>query len=519
RDLAGVRPFYYYSDDSRLVFASDLPAVAAAAGMSRQLNKMYSSGWAQRSILANDETAYAGIFRLPAAHVIVITRDKKRTWAWWTPDQVTELDLPDENQYAERLQQLLYQAVTCRLQAPCQVGAHLGGGLSSSSVAVIAARRLRSQGRELVAIHGLHKTAEEVPGDERQNVETICSQEGIDCHYAQPIDVYDAAFTRIRHSGDRPPGILLRERRVRETARQQGAHVLLTGLGGQGIVSNSGCFDEELLRGNLLGFWKMLRQYKQLRKGLTISFFIRKSMYGRRLRKLRKWVRSGFKAPSKPKPPIGLLNSPQVWQASFLDRQQPSSRAPQKSLGAGKVVGVRTAQIRKLTGLVSHLEGWTASGRQDQIEYRYPLLDRRVIEFALSIPGNLYLHNGFSKWIFRESLGGILPDSIRWHTGLGKPALQLDRTRINREFSRDLMQPLLRQLLTENWDWQCLDPQAARQIVEAAGRAELPDGSWWSAPLQALNVEMFFNHQLHESVSEQLQNRTIGKKVSRARAA
>ncbi|MEK6248629.1 MAG: hypothetical protein N2C12_10650, partial [Planctomycetales bacterium] len=46
RDLAGVRPFYYYSDDSRLVFASDLPAVAAAAGMSRQLNKMYSSGWA-----------------------------------------------------------------------------------------------------------------------------------------------------------------------------------------------------------------------------------------------------------------------------------------------------------------------------------------------------------------------------------------------------------------------------------------------------------------------------------------
>ncbi len=36
------------------------------------------------------------------------------------------------------------------------------------------------------------------------------------------------------------------------------------------------------------------------------------------------------------------------------------------------------------------IESWTAVGHDKNIEYTYPLLDKRIIEFSLAIPEELY---------------------------------------------------------------------------------------------------------------------------------
>ena len=47
------------------------------------------------------------------------------------------------------------------------------------------------------------------------------------------------------------------------------------------------------------------------------------------------------------------------------------------------------------------------------IEARVPMLDYQLAEFAVNCPPSLKLRDGWTKWILREALRGILPEAVR----------------------------------------------------------------------------------------------------------
>jgi asparagine synthase (glutamine-hydrolysing) len=47
-------------------------------------------------------------------------------------------------------------------------------------------------------------------------------------------------------------------------------------------------------------------------------------------------------------------------------------------------------------------------------EIRLPFLDHRLVELALSLPNNMKMKNGWTKWIMRQTLIGKLPKEIVW---------------------------------------------------------------------------------------------------------
>jgi asparagine synthase (glutamine-hydrolysing) len=46
------------------------------------------------------------------------------------------------------------------------------------------------------------------------------------------------------------------------------------------------------------------------------------------------------------------------------------------------------------------------------IETRVPLLDHKLVEFAATIPPELNLHNGTTKYVLKQAMRGILPEEI-----------------------------------------------------------------------------------------------------------
>ena len=46
------------------------------------------------------------------------------------------------------------------------------------------------------------------------------------------------------------------------------------------------------------------------------------------------------------------------------------------------------------------------------LEVRYPFMDRRLISFCLSLPNDQKLKNGISRYILRNAMKGIIPDSV-----------------------------------------------------------------------------------------------------------
>jgi len=52
-------------------------------------------------------------------------------------------------------------------------------------------------------------------------------------------------------------------------------------------------------------------------------------------------------------------------------------------------------------------------GALHHIENRYPFFNLELIKFLSSIPIDLLIRNGTSKWILRESMRGIMPEKLR----------------------------------------------------------------------------------------------------------
>jgi asparagine synthetase B (glutamine-hydrolysing) len=69
-------------------------------------------------------------------------------------------------------------------------------------------------------------------------------------------------------------------------------------------------------------------------------------------------------------------------------------------------------------------ERWDLAGVANQVEVRHPYFDRRLVEFCMSLPGDQHFRNGWTRWIVRRSLEGVLPDPVRWRPG--KAAISQD---------------------------------------------------------------------------------------------
>ena len=51
-------------------------------------------------------------------------------------------------------------------------------------------------------------------------------------------------------------------------------------------------------------------------------------------------------------------------------------------------------------------------GAINGIEIRLPFMDKRVVEFCLTVPGNEKFKGGITRAYFRESMSGITPDEV-----------------------------------------------------------------------------------------------------------
>jgi asparagine synthase (glutamine-hydrolysing) len=79
--------------------------------------------------------------------------------------------------------------------------------------------------------------------------------------------------------------------------------------------------------------------------------------------------------------------------------------------------GVRRMQVSLLEfgHLQYRMESWAAHGAALGLTYTFPLLDRRIMEFALSLPGRMFFRDGWKRWLYRTAMEGILPDVVRWN--------------------------------------------------------------------------------------------------------
>jgi asparagine synthase (glutamine-hydrolysing) len=466
RDVAGVRPFYYrYYGGRGLVFSSDLrsliahPRVPAALDL-QYVRTLFDSAMAFRP---PSRTLVEGALKLPAGHCLELTAAGLRVWRYWRPVDLPPLDYPDSRDYVEQLRALLEHAVSSRIPPDeDQVGAHLSGGLDSSSLAVLAARELRATQR----LTGFSwappwSTVPEVEADERPLAEAAARFAAVPLRFTE----LRASHLVELHSGDRatlPIEAMRSELATSRDADGLGIRTMMSGWGGDElIVSNGiGYFADLARRARFLTIHRELRKRAALHggslRGAWKSRVIKPLLSDRSLRMLG-WAPDGaadnpFPAELRPEFASCLSDVEPLEMVDYRERP-----------------GVHRNQLLRLTGgaLQYRMEAWAAHGAALGITYTFPLLDRQVIEFALSIPDHLYFRDGWKRWLYRTAMEGVLPDRVRWNPDKYDNAAHEASLRVAPE-ARDLLRQKLRD--------RAANPYVDVQRLLEPSATERPDG-------------------------------------------
>jgi|GEM_PF-6098539 len=83
--------------------------------------------------------------------------------------------------------------------------------------------------------------------------------------------------------------------------------------------------------------------------------------------------------------------------------------------------------------LQERIDSWALLGEKYGVSYKYPLLDKKLIEYYLSLPDDLTYNFNNSRKLYRDALENILPDSIR---------LRKDKSDLNLRNSMSLLKML-----------------------------------------------------------------------------
>jgi len=51
------------------------------------------------------------------------------------------------------------------------------------------------------------------------------------------------------------------------------------------------------------------------------------------------------------------------------------------------------------------------------IDVRYPFFDRRLMEYCLALPSEMKFSHGWTRYVLRMAMDGILPEGVKWRTG------------------------------------------------------------------------------------------------------
>ena len=149
RDRLGEKPMYYAERGQQVAFASELRALRRIPDMCTEIDDASVAAFLRWSFVPHPQTIWRGVRQLAPGTLVEFRssngRLEARTETWWSLADAEERGragraAPVAADAADRLEDLLGDAVRLRLIADVPLGAFLSGGVDSSLVAALAQR-------------------------------------------------------------------------------------------------------------------------------------------------------------------------------------------------------------------------------------------------------------------------------------------------------------------------------------------------------------------------------------------
>ena len=142
RDRVGVKPLYLYQKDDLLIFASEIKAILAHPKVKRELDHEALQLFLQLGYVPAPYSIFKDIQKVLPAHYLTIDSGHKiQVTRYWNPEPLT-IESTDEKTALLELEKIITEACKLRMIADVPVGVFLSGGIDSSLVTAV----LKKQG-------------------------------------------------------------------------------------------------------------------------------------------------------------------------------------------------------------------------------------------------------------------------------------------------------------------------------------------------------------------------------------
>lgn len=502
RDPTGVRPLFWARHAAMLAFASMPAGLLVLPDIPIAINELALHAFLMALPQPIGASYFEGVHKVQSGQLLRFDRDGvRKTWFHRFGGE-GRLRLRDPREYVEAAREQLRRAVRRRLRSTGPVASHLSSGLDSTTVTVVAARELAHRNERLLAYTASPSSrfdGSAPPGhhpDEWEGAASVVSPLGNVDHARIFTDEYSIAQTCTSDVAwtSQPifsPSDMLWEHAIKRDAQSRGIRTLLSSHTGDLTISYEGGAYPAALLGS--GKWLKLAQHALIhwKKGGAkgIRQLGRAAFFPHYL-KLKNAI---FKEQRVQNWPWRDLT---VASPAFLEKIDSDSKIREFLLAHSyrpwQIDGDERAQYFNNIDAGEHFALDNCFG----IERRDPTADRRLIEFHLSLPTDLYRRNGQRAWLLKEMMAGELTGEILHPRSIGYQAadwylsIQQDRELIRTIFKRLKEKPNLNYYIDLGG------------LLEATD--SLPSTAKWQSPsvrrklrgrlLSGLSVAIFLNY-------------------------
>lgn len=437
RDRVGKKPlFYSITEKGNFVFGSELKSLIEHGEISKEIDFSALDAYLTFGYVPEEFCIFKGVHKLAPGSFLIYKNGEIKTEKYWDFSFAENSEIKTENEYIEILREKLKEAVRVRLISEVPLGAFLSGGVDSSAIVGMMSQIL-DQPVKTFSIGFNEDSFDELKFAriaakhfETEHHEFIVTPDLVEIvdelvwHFDEPFADSSALPTFM----------------VSKMAREF-VTVVLSGDGGDELFAGYSRYKTQMSRGGLETLPKFVRQklLQKLSEKMPHGAKGKNYLYNASLNEIERYIDSISH--------FGHLKKSSLYDENFLKNLN-------GDLGKGaeiykQIAGSVSSEnpVERLlyldsktylpSDILTKVDRMTMA---NSLEARVPLLDHELIEFVQTIPVELKLKGFETKYIFKKSLEGLVPNEIlyREKQGFGVPINEWINSQLKTRIHSDL---------------------------------------------------------------------------------
>jgi len=422
RDRIGIKPLYYYSDEQKLLFGSEIKAILECQEIRTEIDLQALDAFLAYTYIPAPLTIYRNIFKLLPGHILICSEKGVQIRSYWDVKFGYD-DWKTMGEIEEEFREVFREAVKLHLISDVPVGVFLSGGVDSSLVTAFA-MAMNGGLRTFTMGFGGNIGAYE---DERGYARLVAERYQTAHREFEVKPSLDNVLDKIVVALDEPladDGVIPTYYICREASRH--IKVGLTGLGGDEMFAGY----ERYLGFRLHSFYRMIPRFLREKVLVPVVNRIPEPENGNNfIHHAKRFIRSsvgddeahaylGFITTLAPDQRCQLYKPDVVskidlgWTEELMLSHHRSSDA-EDPMDRVFYQDIKTYLPDDLLNITDKLS------MAHSIELRVPFVDDKVVEYCLRIPSYLKLRGWKKKFLLKKVAREFLPAEVIDHKKLG----------------------------------------------------------------------------------------------------